>query len=70
MCGIIGIYGNGNISRQLFHGLRSLQHRGHSAVGMITYDGNIYSKKEAGWYLSWHPALPEVQDLPISGLNL
>ncbi len=48
MCGIIGIYGNDTISRSIFLGLRSLQHRGHSAVGMITYDGNIYTKKEAG----------------------
>lgn len=48
MCGIIGIYGDDTISRSIFHGLRSLQHRGHSAVGMITYDGNIYTKKEAG----------------------
>ena len=49
MCGIIGVYGKGSVSRSIYHGLQSLQHRGHSAAGMITYDGNIYTKKEAGF---------------------
>ena len=49
MCGIIGVYGNGTVSRLIYHGLQSLQHRGHSAAGMITYDGNLYTKKEAGF---------------------
>lgn len=49
MCGIIGIHGIDNVSYDLFHGLRALQHRGQSSAGFITYDGNIYPKKSAGF---------------------
>lgn len=49
MCGIIGIYGVDNISSQLFRGLKALQHRGQSSAGFITYDGNIYPKKNSGF---------------------
>ncbi len=48
MCGIIGIHGNHHISIELYYGLLGLQHRGQSAVGMITYDGNIHPRKDAG----------------------
>ena len=48
MCGIIGIYGDHNVALDLYYGLRALQHRGQSAVGIITYDGNIYPEKESG----------------------
>lgn len=48
MCGIIGIHGPNSISMDLYYGLLALQHRGQSAVGMITYDGNIYPDKDAG----------------------
>ncbi len=48
MCGIIGIHGEHNISEELYYGLLALQHRGQSAVGLITYDGNIHPKKESG----------------------
>jgi len=48
MCGIIGIYGKGDVSLELFRGMKALQHRGQSSAGFITYDGNIYPKKDSG----------------------
>ena len=48
VCGIIGIHGNHNVSLDIYHGLLALQHRGQSAVGIITYNGNIHPKKQAG----------------------
>jgi amidophosphoribosyltransferase len=48
MCGIIGIYGNSDISIQLFYALKALQHRGQTSSGFITYDGHIHVKKQAG----------------------
>ncbi|MEW5937592.1 MAG: amidophosphoribosyltransferase [Candidatus Thermoplasmatota archaeon] len=49
MCGIIGIFGRHDVSLEMFHGLKALQHRGQSSAGFITYDGNIYPKKDAGF---------------------
>jgi amidophosphoribosyltransferase len=48
VCGIIGIHGEQTISPELYYGLLGLQHRGQSAVGIITYDGHIHPEKEAG----------------------
>jgi len=48
MCGIIGIIGNKPVSRLLYHGLFSLQHRGQSSAGKLTWDGNIHVTKDAG----------------------
>ena len=48
MCGIIGIVGNKPVSRLIYHGLFSIQHRGQSSAGKITYDGNIHITKDAG----------------------
>ena len=48
MCGVIGIHGDDSISSELYNGLLGLQHRGQSAVGIITYDGHIHPEKEAG----------------------
>jgi len=48
VCGIIGIHGDHEIPTELYYGLLGLQHRGQSAVGIITYDGNIHPKKDAG----------------------
>jgi len=48
VCGIIGIHGNHNVSLELYYSLLALQHRGQSAVGIITYDGNIHPKKDSG----------------------
>jgi len=48
MCGIIGIIGGQQVSRLIYHGLFSVQHRGQSSAGMLTYDGNIHVTKDAG----------------------
>ena len=50
MCGIIGIIGNKNkrVSRLIYHGLFSIQHRGQSSAGKLTYDGNIHMYKDYG----------------------
>lgn len=48
MCGVIGIFGTDSVSYDIYKGLMHLQHRGQSSVGFITYDGNIYPKKNAG----------------------
>ncbi len=48
MCGIIGIIGGRSVSRLVYHGLFSVQHRGQSSAGKLTYDGNIHVIKDAG----------------------
>jgi len=48
MCGIVGIIGEGSISRLIYHSLFSIQHRGQSSAGMLMYDGNIHVTKDAG----------------------
>lgn len=48
MCGIIGIIGGKPVSRLIYHSLFSIQHRGQSSSGMLTYDGNIHVTKDAG----------------------
>ena len=48
MCGIIGIIGNKPVSRLIYHGLFSIQHRGQSSAGKLTYDGNIHMYKDYG----------------------
>lgn len=48
MCGIIGIIGEKPVSRIVHHGLFSIQHRGQSSAGKLTYDGNIHVYKDAG----------------------
>lgn len=48
MCGIIGIIGGRSVSRLVYHGLFSVQHRGQSSAGKLTYDGNIHVTKDAG----------------------
>jgi amidophosphoribosyltransferase len=49
MCGIIGIIGNKPVSRLVYHGLFSIQHRGQSSAGKLTYDGNIHVYKDSGF---------------------
>ena len=51
MCGVIGIYGkpNTNISQDLYDGMIGLQHRGHDAAGMVTYDNQFHTKKGLGF---------------------
>ena len=48
MCGIVGIIGKKPVSRLIYHSLFSLQHRGQSSAGKLTYDGNIHVYKDAG----------------------
>ena len=48
MCGIVGIIGDKPVSRLIYHSLFSVQHRGQSSAGMLTYDGNIHVTKDAG----------------------
>ena len=39
MCGILGIYSDKNISKDLYYGLYSMQHRGQESCGMAVHDG-------------------------------
>jgi amidophosphoribosyltransferase len=48
MCGIVGIIGGKPVSRLIYHSLFSIQHRGQSSAGKLTYDGNIHIYKEEG----------------------
>lgn len=48
MCGIVGIIGGKTVSRLIYHSLFSIQHRGQSSTGKLTYDGNIHVVKDAG----------------------
>lgn len=48
MCGIIGIYGNDDVFKDLYQGLLSIQHRGQDSAGVITYDGHFHTKKGNG----------------------
>jgi len=48
MCGVIGIYGNEDVVRELYQGLLAVQHRGQDAAGITTYDGRFHTKKGNG----------------------
>ena len=48
MCGIVGIIGGKPVSHLIYHSLFSLQHRGQSSAGKLTYDGNIHVYKDVG----------------------
>ena len=48
MCGIVGIIGGKPVSRLIYHSLFSIQHRGQSSAGKLTYDGNIHVTKDGG----------------------
>ncbi len=49
MCGVIGIYGNEDVFKDLYQGLLSIQHRGQDSAGIITYDGSrFHTKKGTG----------------------
>ena len=39
MCGVIRIYSQSDVSKKLFYGLKSLQHRGQEASGICVFDG-------------------------------
>ena len=48
MCGVIGIYSNQDVFKDLYQGLLAIQHRGQDSAGMITYDGRFHTKKGNG----------------------
>ena len=48
MCGIIGISGHEDISRELVLGLTALQHRGQDSAGVVTFDQRFRMKKGLG----------------------
>jgi amidophosphoribosyltransferase len=48
MCGILGIWANEPVIRDLYQGLLAVQHRGQDSAGIITYDGRFHSKKGNG----------------------
>ncbi|MCT4566402.1 MAG: amidophosphoribosyltransferase [Maledivibacter sp.] len=50
-CGVFGVYSKGsqNISRMIYYGLVTLQHRGQESAGIAAYnDGKIHYYKEMG----------------------
>ena len=51
MCGIMGVYSfaNRNVAKDIFTGLKMIQHRGQDSAGIATYDGNVmHIHKETG----------------------
>jgi len=48
MCGVIGIWANGEVFRDLYQGLLAIQHRGQDSAGIITYDDRFHTKKGNG----------------------
>jgi len=48
MCGVIGVWGNGPVIRDLYQGLLAMQHRGQDSAGVITFDGRFHTKKGNG----------------------
>ncbi len=48
MCGVIGLYGNEDVFRDLYQGLLAIQHRGQDSAGIITYNGRFHTKKGNG----------------------
>lgn len=49
MCGIVGIYSNKDVAKELYYSLYSIQHRGQESCGIAVVDGeNINYKKDMG----------------------
>jgi len=48
MCGVVGIFGNKDVFKDLYYGLLAIQHRGQDSAGVITYDGKFHVKKGNG----------------------
>ena len=49
MCGVVGIFGRGNVNQALFDALNVLQHRGQDAAGMVTSaNGKFHLRKDNG----------------------
>ncbi|MFH1781467.1 MAG: amidophosphoribosyltransferase, partial [Patescibacteria group bacterium] len=52
MCGVFGIYSkddNYHVSQEIYDGLITLQHRGHDACGICTYNSRFHLKKGKGF---------------------
>jgi len=48
MCGIIGLFTNSDVFRDLYQGLLAVQHRGQDSAGIITYNGRFHTRKGNG----------------------
>ncbi|HPW17136.1 MAG TPA: amidophosphoribosyltransferase [Candidatus Aminicenantes bacterium] len=48
MCGVIGVWANGPVIRDLYQGLLAMQHRGQDSAGAITFDGRFHARKGNG----------------------
>ena len=48
MCGVVGIFGNEDVVRDIYQGLLAIQHRGQDSAGIITYSGRFHTKKGNG----------------------
>lgn len=48
MCGVVGIYGNYDVFKDIYQGLLAIQHRGQDSAGISTYDGRFHIKKGNG----------------------
>ena len=48
MCGVIGLWGNDHVVRDLYQGLLAIQHRGQDSAGIVTYDGRFHTVKGNG----------------------
>lgn len=48
MCGILGIFGRGDVAEELAFGLAALQHRGQDAAGIVTLSHAFRTKKGLG----------------------
>lgn len=47
-CGVFGIFGSQDAAAHTALGLHALQHRGHEAAGIVTFDGKFHTKKALG----------------------
>jgi amidophosphoribosyltransferase len=48
MCGILGITGGSDVSREILAGLAAIQHRGQDAAGIVTFDKTFHLDKGPG----------------------
>ena len=48
MCGILGIWGQEDVSEELALGLNAIQHRGQDSAGLVTFDTKFSMKKGCG----------------------
>ncbi|MDM3871675.1 amidophosphoribosyltransferase [Porticoccus sp. W117] len=46
MCGIVGIFGNGDVNLELYDALTMLQHRGQDAAGITTCENGLFHQRK------------------------